>query len=79
MHSFPSTLAHRNMCFPTGRPMTWSSEGNAKRKSLTSCEIDVLEMSLHGIFSRGLSATERKGGTSLMGAKWMLLMMSEFP
>jgi len=81
MHSFPSMVAHRKMCLPTGKPRSWFSEGSAKRKSLTSCEMEVFDTSLHGIFSRGLRATLRGGSggfeaISLIGAKWV---NSEFP
>ena len=69
-------VAHRKICFPTGKPRSWSFEGKAKRKSLTSWEMEVFDTSLHGIFSRVLRATSRGGGggvvvISLIRGKWV--------
>nr|GME09318.1 hypothetical protein Iba_scaffold8547CG0030 [Ipomoea batatas] len=64
MQSLSSMAAQRKMCLPTGRPRTWSSCGRAKRKRRTSWEMDILSTSLHGIFSRGISATLRWGASS---------------
>ena len=61
------------MCFPTGNPSTWSSDGNANLNFRTSWEIEVFSMSLHGIFSRGIRATLLAGASSLIGASWVML------